>query len=139
MRKNAEWRAEGRQEWEKEGRRAEGRGFVELQEIEMQMARCSVKPSYLFPPSSQSPVSNLTPFTLPFTFLSFPFPPPCPLFFHLDSQRVLVLKLPPVSHPCGCCVHPCLPSVPPGSKLHVWRFSAAEERGTPTEAHKSLL
>lgn len=70
------------------------RSFAELQEIEMQMARYSVKPSYLFP-RSQSPVSNLTLFTLLFTFLSLLPLVPFPLipffffffFFYLNSQR----------------------------------------------------
>lgn len=57
----------------------------------MQMARYSVKPSYLSP-RSQSPVSNLTLFTLLFTFLFFSLLPSShfnlfPSFFYLNSQR----------------------------------------------------
>lgn len=58
----------------------------------MQMARYSVKPSYLFP-RSQSPVSNLTLFTLYLSLFSllppshFPLFPSLSFFFYLNSQR----------------------------------------------------
>lgn len=80
--------------------------------MEMQMARYSVKPSYLFP-RPQSPVSNLTPITLLFTFLFFA---SLPSHFPLHSQR----SFKNVPFHLSLCAPAAQPPFHPRSVLSPW-------------------
>ncbi len=128
----------GKWKWEERRKTDWQRSSGELQEIEMQMGKYSVKLSYLSA-SSQSPVSNFTLFTLLYFFLHFfLFLSFISFIFPLSSSFIVYIVPPPPSSSLSVSLFPPCSCLSLRSKLHVAvNLLAGKECVSPPEQQSS--